>query len=142
MIVRAVLDINVLVSALIGPLGLSRRILTAWAVDQFTLISSEHIIRGMVDKALSPDLLRRFPTLPAPVRRLETLLRTTAELVTVPPEEVRAVTGDPDDDTVLATARLGRAEYLVTGDRGLLSLGPYEGVRIVPPRQFLFILEA
>ena len=49
--------------------------------------------------------------------------------------------GDPDDDAVLATTRLSRAEFLVTGDRGLLALSSYEGARIVTPRQFLSILD-
>ncbi len=55
----------------------------------------------------------------------------------VPLRAVLPITGDPDDDTVLATARLGRVTHLVTGDRGLLALGVHEGIRIVTPRDFL-----
>jgi predicted nucleic acid-binding protein len=35
--IRAVVDVNVLVSALIAPLGFSRRVLTAWEQGQFDL---------------------------------------------------------------------------------------------------------
>ena len=51
------------------------------------------------------------------------------------------MTGDPEDDYVLATGRLARADYLVTGDRGLLDLVAYAGMRIVTPRAFVELLE-
>ncbi|MGE3911651.1 MAG: putative toxin-antitoxin system toxin component, PIN family [Chloroflexota bacterium] len=51
------------------------------------------------------------------------------------------VTGDPEDDYVLATARVGSADYLVTGDKELLGLQQFHGTRIVSPREFLFVLE-
>ncbi len=42
---------------------------------------------------------------------------------------------------VLATGRLARADYLVTGDRGLLALGSYESMAIVTPREFVTVLQ-
>jgi predicted nucleic acid-binding protein len=68
------------------------------------------------------------------------LLLSRATIVTILPEDVESVTGDPEDDAVLATVRLGLAEYLVTGDHGLLDLGTYAGARIVSPRTFLSLL--
>ena len=47
----------------------------------------------------------------------------------------------PQDDLVLAAAVSAGADYLVTGDRKLLSLGRYLGVTIVSPRTFLTLLE-
>ena len=47
---------------------------------------------------------------------------------------------DPKDDMVVATAVVARADYLVSGDRHLLSLGQYEGTRILTPRQLLDLL--
>ena len=49
--------------------------------------------------------------------------------------EGAVVTGDPVEDLVLATCRLAHADYLVTGDRGLLELGSYAGTAIVTPRE-------
>jgi predicted nucleic acid-binding protein len=46
----------------------------------------------------------------------------------------------PEDDVIVATAVLGNAELLVTGDRQLLKLGRVEGVRIVDSRMFLEML--
>lgn len=138
---RAVLDINVLLSALIAFRGPSRHILVAWRAGRFVHCTSDHIINGLVRRAFAPDVLRRFPDLPAPTRELETILRTTAVLIPVVPEAILRVTGDAEDDTVLATARLAHADYLVTGDKGLQALGQYEGVRIITPRDFLARIE-
>ena len=48
-----------------------------------------------------------------------------------------SVTRDRKDDYLLAYAVVGRADYLVTGDRDLLVLGEVEGVRIVSPAGFV-----
>jgi predicted nucleic acid-binding protein len=42
---------------------------------------------------------------------------------------------------ILATAVSGGADYLVAGDKQLLKLGSFEGVRIVDSRAFLDILD-
>jgi uncharacterized protein len=62
-------------------------------------------------------------------------------MVTPQPDDIVPVTGDPEDDAVLATARLGRADYLVTGDRGLLDLGRHGAARILTLRDFLATLD-
>lgn len=67
----------------------------------------------------------------------------TLELIADPVEgklPVSAVASDPDDDTYVAAALEGRADFIVSGDDHLLALGEYEGVRIVSPRSFLSIL--
>lgn len=63
-------------------------------------------------------------------------LAQVSDLVTNLPE-IRAVERDPKDDMIVATALACRADYLVTGDRHLLDLDPYEGIRILSPRAFL-----
>ena len=42
---------------------------------------------------------------------------------------------------IIACALKAEADYIVTRDKDLLSLGVYEGVRIVTPRQLLELLE-
>lgn len=51
--------------------------------------------------------------------------------------QVRVIADDPDDNAVLSCAKEGDAAYIVTGDGHLLSLGAYEGIRIVTPAKFL-----
>lgn len=66
-------------------------------------------------------------------------LELAAEIVE--PPQIDPVSRDPSDDVVLAVARAGHADYVVTGDRDLLEVGSYEGAAIVTPRAFLELLD-
>jgi putative PIN family toxin of toxin-antitoxin system len=132
---RAVLDTNVVVSALI------------WGGTPFGLL--EAATEGRVDLATSPALLAelaavlRRPHLKSRLRRVrgsveEALEFYAAFTVAVTPVAVpRAVPGDRDDDQVIAAAIAAGADIVVSGDRHLLSLGVYETVRILSPAEAL-----
>ena len=47
---------------------------------------------------------------------------------------------DPEDDAVVNTAYDGKADYIVSGDKHLLRLTRFKGVRIVSPTSFLTIV--
>ena len=47
---------------------------------------------------------------------------------------------DPDDNIVLLTALNGKAGFIVSGDKHLLTLRKYEGIEIVTISQMLEIL--
>ncbi len=44
---------------------------------------------------------------------------------------------DPDDDKLLETALLGQAACLITGDRDLLEMSPFQRIPILTPAAFL-----
>ena len=44
---------------------------------------------------------------------------------------------DPGDDMFLECAAFAKADFLVAGDKDLLTLGAYEGTRIVTPSEYL-----
>jgi predicted nucleic acid-binding protein len=46
------------------------------------------------------------------------------------------VVRDPEDNKILESAVESRAEYLITSDNDLLTLGEYDNVKIVNPTQF------
>ena len=47
------------------------------------------------------------------------------------------IPGDPQDNRGLECAVEGSAEVIVSGDRHLLKLGQYQGIRICRPQEFL-----
>ena len=54
------------------------------------------------------------------------------------PSRAEAVSGDPDDDRILACAVEAEVEVLVSGDRRhLLPLGEHRGVRILSPQALI-----
>ena len=53
---------------------------------------------------------------------------------------IDAVAADPDDNKYIEAAVEGLAQFVVTGDKHLLSLKSYENIRIVTPRVFVDLL--
>ena len=49
---------------------------------------------------------------------------------------------DPDDNKVLETAVVGNCNYLITGDKDLLTLGGYNRIQIVAPAEFLRLVKS
>ena len=136
--IRAVLDVNVLVAGFPAPDGVPGRLIDYWLRRTFVLVSSDHILAG-VERAWSQPYLRtRYRA--GEQRQAIALLRGRCELVT-PDSAIRGVAENEEDDPVLATAVAGYADALVTGDRALRALDPFEGVAIKSPRAFLALLE-
>lgn len=79
----------------------------------------------------------------ASIAEITGLLEELAVEVVTVPDQVEAVSGDPDDDRIVAAAVAGGAEILVSGDRKhLLPLGQYRAMRIIRPQEFLAGLTA
>ncbi len=70
---------------------------------------------------------------------LQTFLADLAALAIPTPGALTlaVVTDDPTDDRYLECAVEGDAHYIVSGDRHLLALQEYQGIRILTPRAFL-----
>lgn len=135
---RAVLDTNVFVSAFLSrsPSSPTREVLQRWEAGEFTLLISTALLEEIAEKLAASGIQ------PNRIAEFLTLLSSLAQPVEVPPESVEAVVAaDPDDDSVLACAVLGMAQYLVTYDAHFDSLGgEYAGVKIVKALPFLWAL--
>jgi uncharacterized protein len=127
--VRAVIDTNVLLSALL------------WAGNPYMLM--EQVRAGALTLVSSRALPQSWPRLrlvrsskifsPGPASVLSLLLaqvRLLAEIVDPPPLP-EPVSRDLDDDGVLALAVAARPDLIITGDKDLLVLGAYAGIPIV-----------
>jgi uncharacterized protein len=69
------------------------------------------------------------------LREMRLSFQEKCELVEL--DEIPEVVRDQKDNHVLAAAMAGGCSVIVTGDRDLLELNPYEGVEIVTPKEFL-----
>lgn len=58
------------------------------------------------------------------------------------PGRLRGVCRDPNDDVIIECAVIAGADFIVTGDKDLLAVRQYQGIRIVTPRDFLDEFEA
>ncbi len=135
---RLILDTNILISALITIGGLANRLWEAWRITRFTLITSDEQFEEF-------KRVTRYPRLQAHIRPADAgtmlnELRDRAMVLSDLPNVT--VSGDPDDNFLLAMADVSQADFLVTNDRkGLLSLKQYGRTRIVTLREILTLLE-
>ncbi len=133
---RVVLDTNVFLSALLSEKGPPARIVEAWRTERFDLITSVEQI-DEVKRAARYDKMQPY-VLRAEVGRLVKGLRHAHVLLSRLPRA--GASPDPADDFILAMCLAAEADYLVTGDRALSSLGHFATTRIVTPRSFAMLL--
>ena len=137
--IRAVLDVNVIVAGFAAPAGIPAEIVSAWLWGGFELVISEHIFRGAFRTWSKPYFRARIT--PDEVQRALNILRSKATLV-APVDSVFGNAEHQEDDVVLATAVAGGVTYLVTGDHGLQRVGRYGDIVILSPRAFRDVLDA
>lgn len=116
---RAVLDVNVLISAVLSPRGTPAQLVRAWLHGAFDVVVSEHLLTELARALAYPKLRNRIP--PADAEAYVELLRRTAIALPDPTTPPPARAKDPDDDYLLALARDAGAA-LVSGARHLLAL--------------------
>ena len=136
---RVVLDTNVLVSGLVAKGGAPRQILDAWLEGQYTLVTSLYMVEELAHVLSYPRIAKRLHLGEEELVAIMAALLSKAEL-TPGHLHLSGVTRDPKDDAVVACAKEGEADYIVSGDQDLLVLGEYEGIRVITPRQFVEIL--
>ena len=125
---KLLLDTNVLVAALVARGACSD--LLEHCVRHHVVISSQPLLDELSD-VLTRKLRQRAVDVRAAVR----LFEETFTLV-VPEPLDPPICRDPDDDVVLATARAGECDAIVTGDQDLLVLDQFQGIRVLPPSAF------
>ena len=129
---RALLDVNVLISGLLARTGAPARLLAKWLEGEFELVVSERLLAELEATLARPKLRRHFDE--AEVRGFLELLRSLAESVEDPAAGPGITSRDPKDDYLIAAAASAHAT-LVTGDAHLLEL---EGlIPVLSPCAFL-----
>ena len=134
---RAVVDVNVLISGALSAKGPSAEILRASRDGLFELMVSE-LLLAELERALGyPKLRKRIP--PEKAATFVNWIRDDGILAEDPASPPPVRSHDPDDDYLIALAISQRA-YLVTGDQDLLVLG--DELPILTPAQFTSTLRA
>ena len=125
---RVLLDTNVLISGIRWP-GPSSRIWEAVQTGIVRAVTSEPLIRELRDV-----LTRRtgpFRLSPPEYKLVERQIRRRCTVVR--PEVTLSILADTADNRVLECAVTGKVDVIVTGDKELMDLGAYQGVKIKTP---------
>ena len=128
---RVVFDSNILISALLFPGG---RAETAVA----------KILEGMDDLVISRPILRevlsvlasKFSRDKEEISRVAVVLGEMGEIVE--PSRRLSVFPDEPDNRILECAVEGKATVIVTGDKAMLAIGEYEGIRLITLADYLY----
>ena len=134
---RVVLDTNVILSSLLfgGRLAFIHR---AWKEGKLTLLFSEGTLEELVKVLHYPkfglgdeeiDLLIYIEVLPY------------AEIVEKVVDMDSRICRDRDDVKFLECAVSGKADYIVSGDNDLVSVGEIDGVKIITPAKLRELLK-
>ena len=126
---RVVVDSNVIVSALSHG-GKPDQVIRLAEKGQIELYLSSFIIKEVTVALIS----RKFQWDP---ERVKDALLGFRRAVVEPGLPRLHVVPDDADNRILECGIAADADYIVTGDRGLLELGTYRNVRILNPHAFL-----
>ena len=137
---RAAVDTNVFISALIKPQGAVGPVLGYLRDRRYTLIYSDIFLDELIDKLALPRIREKYHLDDADIETVLTVILLRGEPV-VPQRRIQ-VCRDPKDDMILEMAVAGLADYIVTGDKDLLELHPFEGIPIVGPAEFIKVMTA
>lgn len=133
---RAVLDANVLISAILSPRGSPARLLMAWQAGAFELVVSPMLLAELARALTYPKLARLIPA--ADADAFVVWIARSAVLATDPEGAPPIRSADPDDDYLVALAAAERA-VLVSGDGHLITLA--DRLPVCTPADFLALLD-
>jgi hypothetical protein len=129
-IIRIIIDTNLWISFLIGKELKSLKDLIV--SNRVRLIISNQLIQEIKIVTTRSKLKKYFKV--EQVNELVTFLEIIADKVE--PHEILPVCRDPKDDFILAIAKTGRADYIITGDKDLLEIGFYGKTIILNKTRF------
>jgi len=128
---RIVIDSNTYVSRLLAPGSVPARAVDR-AMNEAVLLLSDAALKELADVLAR----RKFAHYFTPAERT-IFLSLLADVVTLVPIVQRIeVCRDPKDDKFLELALNGEADLIITGDKDLLTLDPFHGIRIMTPAQY------
>ncbi|KJU84263.1 protein containing DUF132 [Candidatus Magnetobacterium bavaricum] len=133
---KVVLDTNVFVSAIITPQGKSARILRLVWEGKIQMVTSADIMSEIRDVLLYSKIRKYHLRTP---EQIETYLEDVVGFseVTCGQLKIDAVKSDPADNKIIECALEGNVDFIISGDRHLLNLINYQGIKIVAPSTFL-----
>jgi len=131
--VRVVVDTNVFISSLLNTECNPRKVIDLWRLEKITLCLSKEILAvyfavlgrfGMSEEPEGEELVQLFQ------KRYNQVFLTSVPTIL-------AISEDPADNKFIECAVAADAECIISGDRHLLNLKVFKGIRILPPTEFL-----
>ncbi|MEW5815407.1 MAG: putative toxin-antitoxin system toxin component, PIN family [Spirochaetota bacterium] len=126
-------DTNVFISSLLNTKGNPRKVIDLWRFEKITLCLSKEILAeyfavfarfGMSGEPEGGELVQLFE------KHYNQVFLASTPTISV-------IDKDKADNKFIECAVGTGAKYIVSGDRHLLNLKAFKGIRILPPAEFL-----
>lgn len=127
-----IIDTNVLISFLLKAESIPGQTVRHVLIHDTPLLS-EDTEKELFRKLLNPKF-DRYVTLDLRMAFFDTFVRRAEK---ISPSVTVHDCRDSEDNKFLELARSGNARYIISGDKDLLVFDPYQGIRIVTPKDFL-----
>jgi len=139
--ITAVLATNVIVSGIISDRGAPARIMDLWRQGTIELVTCKETLEEL-NRVLSSHRLAKYHQMKkSEIDRLVVLLKKGSRFVVCQHEENISIE-DPDDRVFIECALSAKADCIVSGDRHLLDVKEYRGVRILSPDEFIDLVSS
>jgi hypothetical protein len=140
--IRAVLDTNVWVSAILSPGHPPAKILELALTGNLRLIISAGIIRDIGRVLQYPKVKKALERRRITSQEVDDVILKLLKAAIIVPGEILAegVSDDPADDMIIACALEGRADFIISGDHHLIDLKNFQGIKIIDPATFLALI--
>ncbi len=129
---RVVIDTNVFISSFLGK-GNPKYIIDLWKKGYLTICLSREIIDEYVDVLIRLGIKNE--------REIEEMLQLFAQgynsTFTAKTRTIKIVMEDPDDNKFFECAVALNAKYIISGDKQVLKVKDYCGIKVVNPKIFL-----
>jgi len=129
---RAVLDPNLIVSAVLSRGGSPAKVLRSWIEGAYELVVSPALLDELARVLQYPKITARVG--PDEAEELVDLLRRHAEVVDDATMDLAVTSPDPDDEYLIALGAKAKA-VIVSGDSDLLGLA--DRIPVLSPAEFL-----
>jgi len=127
---QVVIDTNIWISGLIFG-GVPEKVIRQFIEGRIVLVTAEELLSELRRK-----ITRKFPLFAPQLALLEASIREDALLVKLGTISI-TVSRDVDDNKFIEAAMVGGAQYIISGDKDLLTLGAYGEIKILKPADFL-----
>jgi len=136
-----VLDTNVLISAAFGIENTTPdQIHQALRKQEYILVTSPEILQEIEEVLNREKIIQITKMTKAEIKKFLQDLIDIAFIVSGN-VAVQVSQKDPDDDKFIAAAIEGKADYIVSGDKPLLNIKEYMGIKIISPKDFMRLLK-
>lgn len=138
---KVVIDTNIFVSSLIKKDSIPARLIQLWRENTFLIIISVQMLEEIKRVLHYPHIKNKYKLTDEEINLAIATIEKDA-IVLVDVLELDVIKEDPDDNKVLACALEVRADYIISGDKHLLTLEQYENIPIIRVKEYLGILES